>query len=68
MMESNNKIEILRNGEWVKVEPSELTTFELCDRLSYIQIDSDEFLSKQEIMESYLVLTEAIRRLENMEK
>lgn len=67
-MESSNKVEVLRNGEWVKVEPSELTTFELCDRISYIQIDSDEFLSKQEIMESYLVLSEAIRRLENMEK
>ena len=42
-------IEVERNGKYVKVNPEELTDAELCECLSNIQIDSDEFLSKQEI-------------------
>ena len=41
-------IEVERNGKLVQVEPSKLTNLELCECLSNIQIDSDEFLSKQE--------------------
>ena len=45
------KIEINRNGEYVRVEPTELANNELCERLSYIQPDSDEFISNSEIAE-----------------
>lgn len=40
-------IEVERNGKYVKINPEELTDEELCECLSNIQIDSDEFLSKQ---------------------
>lgn len=56
-------IEVERNGKWVKVEPSELTNLELCECLSNIQIESDEFLSNQEIDEGYAAINEDIRRL-----
>lgn len=58
-------VEIDRNGEWVQVEPEELTNLELCELLSRIQIDSDEFLSQKEIDEGYSAINEAIRRLSN---
>ena len=58
-------IEVQRNDEWVNVKPEELTNEELCDCLSNIQIDSDEFLSQQEIDEGYAAIDEAIRRLSN---
>ena len=58
-------IEVNRNDKWVQVNPSELTNGELCERLSNIQIDSDEFLSQQEIDEGYAAINEAIRRLSN---
>ena len=57
------KIEVSRNDKWVQVNPSELTNEELCECLSNIQIDSDEFLSQQEIDEGYAAIDEAIRRL-----
>lgn len=57
-------VEIDRDGEWVQVESGELTDLELCDCLSRIQIDSDEFLSEKEVMEGYIAIKEAIRRLE----
>ena len=38
-------IEVERNGKYVKVNPYELTDAELCECLSNIQIDSDEFVS-----------------------
>ena len=56
-------IEVERNSKYVKVNPEELTDAELCECLSNIQIDSDEFLSNQEIDEGYVVINEAIRRL-----
>ena len=56
-------IEVERNGKYVKVNPYELTDAELCECLSNIQIDSDEFLSNQEIDEGYAAINEAIRRL-----
>ena len=56
-------IEVERNGKYVKVNPDELTDAELCECLSNIQIDSDEFLSNQEIDEGYATINEAIRRL-----
>ena len=56
-------IEIQRNDKLVQVEPGELTDAELCECLSNIQIDSDEFLSRQEIDEGYAAIDEAIRRL-----
>ena len=56
-------IEVERNGKWVNVNPKELTNLELCERLSNIQIESDEFLSNQEIDEGYVAINEAIRRL-----
>ena len=59
------KIEVSRNDKWVQVNPSELTNEELCDCLSNIQIDSDEFLSQREIDEGYAAINEAIRRLSN---
>lgn len=58
-------IEIQRNDKWIRVEPSELTNLELCECLSNIQIDSDEFVSEQEIDEWHAVINEAIRRLTN---
>lgn len=54
---------IERNGKWVNVNPKELTNLELCECLSNIQIESDEFLSNQEIDEGYAAINEAIRRL-----
>ena len=59
------KIEVNRDDEWVQVPPEELTNLELCELLSRIQIDSDEFLSEKEVMEGYIALHEAIRRLSN---
>jgi len=56
-------IEVQRNGKWVDVYPKELTDVELCECLSNIQLDSDEFASKQEIDEGYAAINEAIRRL-----
>ena len=56
-------IEVQRSDKLVQVEPSELTDAELCECLSNIQIDSDEFVSKQEIDEGYAAIDEAIRRL-----
>ena len=56
-------IEVRRNSELVNVNPKELTNLELCECLSNIQIDLDEFISKQEIDEGYAAINEAIRRL-----
>lgn len=56
-------IEVYRNRKPVQLDSSELTNAELCECLSNIQIDSDEFLSKQEIDEGYAAINEAIRRL-----
>ena len=56
-------IEVERNGKLVQVELGELTNLELCECLSNIQIESDEFLSNQEIDEGYAAINEAIRRL-----
>lgn len=56
-------IEVQRNGKWVNVNPDELTDVELCECLSNIQIDSDEFISNKEINEGYAAINEAIRRL-----
>lgn len=58
------EIEVNRNEEWVKVKSGELTTYELCDCLSRIMLDSDEFIPQQEIDEGYAAIQEAIRRLE----
>ena len=58
-------IEVERNGKLVQVEPGELTNLELCECLSNIQIESDEFLSNQEIDEGYAAINESIRRLTN---
>jgi len=57
-------IEVNRDGEWVNVNPEELTTPELCDILSIITLDSDEFIPQKEIDEGYAAIQEAIRRLE----
>ena len=57
------KIEVSRNGVIVDVNPEDLTLDELCQRLDYIQIDSDSFIPDQEIAEGYAVIEEAIRRL-----
>lgn len=56
-------IEVQRDGAWSKVDPSDLTTEELCEVLSRIQIDSDEFISPSEIDEGYASIQEAVRRL-----
>ena len=56
-------IEVERNGKYIKVNPKELTNLELCECLSNIQIESDKFLSNQEIDEGYAAINEAIRRL-----
>ena len=37
---------------------------ELCEVLSGIQIDSDEFVSQQSINEGYAAIDEAVRRLQ----
>ena len=58
-------IEVHRNGEWVDVKPEELTNSELCECLSIIMLDSDEFLPQKEIDEGYAAVNEAIRRLSN---
>ena len=47
--------------------PQNLTTEELCDKLSDIQIDSDEFIPQTEIQEGYAVINEAVRRLSHKE-
>ena len=57
-------VEIERNGEWVQVEPGELTDLELCESLSRIMLDSDEFIPQKEIDEGYAAIQEEIRRLE----
>jgi hypothetical protein len=62
---TTHMIEVERNGEWVNVNPEELTNEELCRCLSYIQIESDEFLPQKEIDEGYAAINEALRRLSN---
>lgn len=57
-------IEVQRNSKWVNVNIEELTDVELCECLSNIRIDSDEFISKKEIDEGYAAINEAIRRLD----
>ena len=57
------KIEVYRNRKPVRLDSRELTNAELCECLSNIQIDSDEFLSNKEISEGYAAINEAIRRL-----
>ena len=59
------EIEIMRGEKYVTVNPTELTTDELCDILSDIQIDSDEFISDREVSMWYSAIREAIRRLKN---
>lgn len=58
-------IEVNRNEEWVQVNPNELTNGELCECLSRIMLDSDEFIPQKEIDEGYAAINEAIRRLMN---
>ena len=58
-------IGVNRNGKWIQMNPHELTNAELCECLSNIQIESDEFLSHKEIDEGYAAINEAIRRLSN---
>jgi len=55
-------IEVQRNDKWVNVNLNELTDAELCECLSNIQLDSDDFASKQEIDEGYASINETIRR------
>ena len=57
-------IEVNRDNEWVQVKPEELTTPELCNILSILTLDSDEFIPQKEIDEGYAAIQEAIRRLE----
>jgi hypothetical protein len=57
-------IEVQRNSKWVNVNPKELTDAELCECLSNIQIDSDEFIPQKEIDEWYAAIDEAVRRLQ----
>lgn len=59
------RVEVLRDGNYKQVEQEELTTDELCDLLDNIQIDSDEFISQEEIDAGYAAITEAIKRLRN---
>lgn len=61
------EIEVRRNGEWCKVPPQSLTDEELCDKLSDIQLDSDEFIPQTEIQEGYAVINEAVRRISHKE-
>ena len=56
-------IEAERDGKSVMVKPEDLTVDELCQALDRITIDSDEFVSNQEIAEGYAAINEAIRRL-----
>ena len=58
-------IEVSRNDKWVQVNPNELTNEELCECLSRIMLDSDEFIPQHEIDEGYAAINEAIRRLSN---
>lgn len=60
-----DRIEVKREGKWVKVIPKDLTADELCKALMRIQIDSDEFLSPQEIAEGYAAINEAAKRLQS---
>lgn len=58
------KIEVFRDGQFQQLNPEDLTTGELCEVLSGIQIDSDEFVSQQSINEGYAAIDEAVRRLQ----
>lgn len=62
------EIEIWRGERYVMVKPAELTTDELCDVLSDIQVDSDEFISDREISMWYAAIQEAIDRLNKNEE
>ena len=63
MSDGKAKVEAMRDGKIVFVEPEDLTTEELCEALDRIVIDSDEFVSNQEIAEGYTAIDEAVRRL-----
>ena len=67
MEKSEVLVEVFRDNEYLLVPPGMLTTEELCMALDRIQIDSDEFVSQQEISEGYAAINEAIRRLEGKE-
>lgn len=63
------EIEIRRGEKYVMVKPTELTTDELCDILSDIQVDSDELISDRETSMWYAAIREAMDRLyENEDK
>ena len=57
-------IEVERNGQWLQLNPEDLTTDELCWCLDAIQIQPDEFLSQKEVNEGYAAIVEAVRRLQ----
>lgn len=59
-------IEVFRDGQYQQLNPEDLTTCELCEVLSSIQIDSDEFVSQQSIGEGYAAINEAVRRLQSI--
>ena len=62
-MKDEKTVWVQRDEKWIRVPTRDLTTFELCYKLNCIQLDSDEFLSGEEIAEGYNVIEEAIRRL-----
>ena len=61
-------IQMERDGKWEQIEPKDLTTGKLCELLSRITLDSDEFLSNSDIEEGYAAIREAMRRLEEQEE
>ena len=61
------EIEVRRGEKYVMVKSTELTTDELCNILSDIAIDSDEFISDREISMWYAAIQEAMDRLNENE-
>lgn len=57
-------IEVESGGGFIQKRPEDVTDQELCEALSRIQLDSDEFIPQKEIDEGYAAIAEAIRRIE----
>lgn len=67
MGDSKAKVEAMRDGKIVFVEPEDLTTEELCEALEWLHLDKSE-LHEDDVPGEKAAINEAIRRLKFHEK
>lgn len=62
MIDSGAKVEAMRDGKIVFVEPEDLTTEELCEALGWLHLDKSE-LHEDDVPGEKAAINEAIKRL-----